>query len=351
VAEDLLFVGSYTRSPHRGDGISSFRYDPNSGKLEHLVSLVGTPNPSFLALHPSKPFLFSANEDEPFGEVSSYEIGDGSGQLKTLSRESSGGGSPCHICTDPRGEFAFVANHSGGNVAVFPITPDGKLLPATDVREHSVDSPASHAHFVGFDPTGAVLIVIDKGTDKLMLYELDRAKGCLVPYRYEFMKVHVGAAPRHLVFHPNGKTVFVNGEADCTISAHAFDLQEGDFREIQVVSTLLDDEFSEGDTTAEIATHPVRPFLYVSNRGKNTIAAFRFDKTGRLNPIGAWPTGGKNPRHFAIDPSGARLYVANQDSGSIVTFQIDRESGALEPNGVRNSITSPTCLQFCLAHQ
>lgn len=348
MAGDLLLVGSYTRPPHRGDGISTFRHDRNTGKLEHIVSLVGTPNPSFLALHPSKPFLLSVNETEPLGEVSSYLV-EKNGALKTLSRQSSGGGSPCHLCTDPRGEFLVVANHSEGNVAIFPITPDGKLLPATDVREHCNPGPVSRAHFVGFDPTGSILIVVDKGTDKLMFYELDRAKGCLKPSFYEFMKMHTDSAPRHLTFHPSGKIVYVNGEADCTISVHHFDPVKGDFRELQVVSTLFQGEACEDDTTAEITIHPTRPFLFVSNRGRNTVSAFTFDQIGRMSPIGEWPTAGRNPRHFAIDPKGDWLYVGNQDSGSIAAFRIDPISGELRRNGGDFSIASPACLLFhCL---
>lgn len=344
MAGNLVFVGSYTRPPYRGDGISTFLRDPATGKLELLVTLVGAQNPSFLALNPAENLLFCVDEKDPEGEVSSYSIDEETGQLKPHSRQPSGGGAPCHLCTDPLGEFLFVANHTEGNVAVFPIGKDGSLLPSTDLREH--DLLESHAHFVGFDPSGSVLLVADKGTDKLMLYTLRRDKGCLEPFDPPFIRIHEGAAPRHIAFHPSGKIVYVNGEADCTISAHSFDLKGGKFDELQVVPTLMNGKPGESDTTAEIAVHPSGKWLYVTNRGKNSVTAFNIHFEGELSLLGSRPTGGKNPRHFAIDPSGDRIYVANQDSGTIVPFAIDQETGQLSQLQGNTQVGSPACLLF-----
>jgi 6-phosphogluconolactonase len=352
---NLVFVGTYTRLG-RSEGTYAFRQDPATGALTRL-SAVADVDPSFLAFDPTRRFLFAVSETKEYqgkegGSVGSFLIDRETGKLTLLSRQATRGGDPCHLCTDPTGRFLLVANHEHGSVAVLPIDENGRLQPATDVRQHEGSGPqpsqqGPHAHFVAFDPPQQRVLVADKGIDKVMLYRLDTAIGRLVPHEPPFARLHGGAAPRHLAFHPNGRYVYVNGEADMTVTALAYDGERGLFEELHYVPTLPEGTTGEGFSTAQILVEPSGRFLYVSNRGHDSIAIFAIDQgTGRLRPVGHQATQGQTPRNFAIDPAGAFLYAANQNSDTIVHFRIERASGRLTPTGDVTAIGGPVCILF-----
>jgi 6-phosphogluconolactonase len=352
---NLLYVGTYTRRG-RSDGIAVYRHDPDTGALT-LLHTVPETDPSFLAFDPNGRLLFAVSETQqyegqPGGSVVSYRIDPQSGNLAPLSRQASGGGDPCHLCTDPTGRYLLVANHEDGNVAVLPIGADGRLQPRSDLRQHVGSGPGPtqtgpHAHFVTFDPTGRLVLVNDKGIDKIMLYELHGADGTLRPHDPPFASVHSRAAPRHLAFHPNGRYAYVNGEADLTVNVMTYDAERGALEEVQTLSTLPGGVANEGFSTAHILVGPDGRFVYVSNRGHDSIAIFAVDLgTGRLTPVGHEPTRGRTPRNFAIDPAGRYLYAANQGSDTIVQFRIEPETGRLAPTGRVTEVGAPVCLLF-----
>jgi 6-phosphogluconolactonase len=350
----LLYVGQYTRTG-KAEGILTYERDPDSGRLR-LLHAIAERDPSFLAFDPSRRLLFAVNElrlaqHEGHGTVASFAVDGATGALALLSRRSTEGGEPCHVTTDPTGTVVLVANHEDGSVSVFPLSPDGQIGPLSDLVRHEGSGPAPsqkgpHAHFVTFDPTGQRILVADKGIDKVMLYRLDRGAGPkLVPDSQPFFRLHPGAAPRHIAFHPNGRFVYINGEADLTVTAFSYDAAAGTFRELHNLSTLPGGARAERQSTAQILVHPNGRFLYVSNRGHNSIAIFAIDQeTGRLTALGHEPTQGQTPRNFVIDASGAFLYVANQNSDTIAHFRIDEETGRLTPTGDMTPVAAPVCL-------
>ena len=352
---NLVFVGTYTRLG-RSEGTYVFRQDPATGALARLSAVVDV-DPSFLAVDPTGRFLFAVSETKEYqgeasGSVGSFLIDREAGALTPLSRQATRGGDPCHLCTDPTGRFLLVANHEHGSVAVLPIDEGGRLRPATDVRQHEGSGPqlsqrGPHAHFVAFDPPRRRVLVADKGIDKVMLYGLDTAAGRLASHEPPFARLHAGAAPRHLAFHPNGRYVYVNGEADMTVSAFAYDGERGLLEELHHAPTLPEGATGERLSTAQILVEHAGRFLYVSNRGHDSIAIFAIDQgTGRLTPLGHQATHGRTPRNFAIDPAGTFLYAANQDSDTIVHFRIERASGRLTATGDVTAIGGPVCILF-----
>lgn len=349
----LVYVGTYTRLG-RSEGIYVFRQDPDTGRLtrQHVVADV---DPSFLAFDPSQRVLFAVGETKEYqgqesGSVASFAVDQQSGNLRLLSRQATHGGDPCHLCADPAGRYLLVANHEHGSVAVLPIEPDGTLKPASDVRQHEGSGPGPtqqgpHAHFVTFDPSGERVLVNDKGIDKVMIYRLDTRDGKLVPHEPPFAQLHSGAAPRHLAFHPSGRYAYVNGEADMTITA--FSYHAGVLDELQVVSTVPNGASGPDFSTAQIVVEPSGRFVYVSNRGHDSIAIFAIDQqTGRLTVIGHQASQGRTPRNFNVDPSGRFLYVANQNSDTIVHFRLDGETGQLTPTGDVTEVGAPVCILF-----
>ncbi len=351
----LVYVGTYTRSG-QAEGIYTFEQDPATGKLTQL-HITPDYDPSFLAFDPSQNFLFAVNEyrvaaGEGDGKVASYAIDQDTGALTFISRQTTHGGEPCHLMTDTTGRVLVVANHENGTVAVFPLDSDGRLSPASDLQRHEGSGPGPsqqgpHAHFVTYDPPKQRVLVCDKGIDKVMIYQLDVEAGKLSPADPPFARLHSGAAPRHIAFHPNGRFAYVNGEADLTITAFTYDAETGTLDELHSLSTLPAGTVVERMSTAQILVGPGGKFVYVSNRGHNTIAIFAIDQeTGRLTAAGHVATGGETPRNFAIDPSGTYLYAANQNSNTIVQFRIDHETGQLTPTGDTTAVGGPVCILF-----
>jgi 6-phosphogluconolactonase len=351
---NLVYVGTYTRTGY-SEGIYVFERDPASGKLTPL-HVVTQADPSFLAFSPDKRFLYAVSElniaEGNGSEAFSCAIDQETGNLTPLSHQVTSGGQACHLTTDPSGRWLLVANHEDGSVVVFPIDGDGKLGPLTQKVQHRGSGPGPsqkgpHAHFVTFDPPQQHVLVNDKGIDKTMIYRLNTDTGTLTPNDPPFATLHAGAAPRHLAFHPNGRFVYVIGEADLTITAFTYDGSTGTFTELHYLSTLPEGATGERLSTAQVLVEPSGHFVYVSNRGHDSIAIFAIDQqTGRLTAVGHEPTQGQTPRNFNIDPSGTYLYAANQNSNTIVQFTIDKATGKLTPTGDVTPVGGPVCILF-----
>ena len=176
-----VYVGTYTGP--RSKGIYLLEFDSASGALTPKGVAAETPSPSFLAIHPSKKFLYAANEIGTFGgkrtgSVSSFAIDSRTGELTPLNKQPSGGADPCYVIVDPTGKNLLVANYSGGSLEVLPIGADGKLGEPSSVIQHqgsSVDKgrqSAPHAHAIDLDASGKLAVAADLGLDKLMVVPL-----------------------------------------------------------------------------------------------------------------------------------------------------------------------------------
>jgi 6-phosphogluconolactonase len=353
--ELLLYVGTYTSG--KSEGIYLYRLHLSSGELKHVTTTPGVVNPSYLAIAPSRRYLYAVNEVEEFagkksGALSAFAVNQRTGQLRLLNQQPSLGGAPCYVVVDQTGRFVLVANYAGGNVAVLPVLSDGSLGEATDVKQDLGSSinaerqEAPHAHCIELDPANRFAYACDLGTDKIMIFRFDARRGKLIPNRMPSVQAKPGAGPRHLTVHPGGQYAYVINELHATVTAFARDRAQGNLTEVQTVSTLPED-FRDPDTSADIHVSPDGRFLYCSNRGHDSIAAFKIDqRNGKLTFLAHQPTEGKTPRNFAIDPTGSFLLVANQKSDNIVTFRRDRETGQLSATGRVAKVPSPVCLKF-----
>lgn len=350
-----VYVGSY--SPADKQGIHVFQLDLASGALAPAGGASGAANPSFLAVHPNRRFLYAVAEvasagGKPGGGVAAFSIDPKSGALALLNTQPSEGAGPCHIVVDRDGKNVLVANYGGGSVAVLPIRDDGRLAPPSAAIQHQGSSvnpsrqKAPHAHSINLDPAGRFAFAADLGLDKVLIYRFDSAKGSLVPNEEPSAPVAPGAGPRHFAFHPSGRFAYVINEMANTVTAFAYDAGRGALKEIQTQATLPAD-FKGTSHTAEVQVHPSGKFVYGSNRGHDSIAVFTVDAaTGRLAPGGQVSTRGKTPRNFGIDPTGAWLLAANQGSDTIVVFKIDPATGGLTPTEHSVSVPKPVCVKF-----
>jgi 6-phosphogluconolactonase len=232
----LLYIGTYTGA--KSKGIYSSRLDLKSGTLSAPVLAAETANPSFIAIHPTRDFLYAVNEigtfeGKPSGSVSAFTINRTAGTLTAINRQPSVGGGPAHLTVDHGGKNVLVANYGGGSVAVLPIGADGALKPATAFIQHKGSSVNAdrqkepHAHSVNVDSSDRIAYVADLGLDKVMIYRLDAATGALTTNDPPFAAAEPGAGPRHLSIHPQGGFAYVINELQNSVTVFARDSAHG----------------------------------------------------------------------------------------------------------------------------
>lgn len=350
-----VYFGTYTGGKDGSKGIYVSEFDTGTGKLSPPQVAAEVGSPSFLAIAPDGKTLYAVGEAAgkkgEGGGVYAFKIDSKSGMLSKISESTSGGAGPCHISTDDAGKFAIVANYGGGSCAAFKLNPDGTIAARTDFEQHrgsSVLKPrqgSPHAHCGFFSPDGKHVYVVDLGLDQVLVYDINRDTGELTAKQP--IPMPPGAGPRHIHIDPDGKTAFVCGEIDLTVNVLKLDPETGTGKVIQSLTTLPNGEKGpvKGYSTAEVRIHPTGKFVYVSNRGHNSIAAFKRDGD-KLTPIGHATEGIKTPRNFNIDPTGKWMLVANQDGGDVIVFAIDPETGLPKPTSEKVEVPKSVCVKF-----
>jgi 6-phosphogluconolactonase (cycloisomerase 2 family) len=351
-----VFVGTYTGGKGGSKGIYRAEFDSETGTLGEPEVAAEITSPSFLAVHPNGSHLFCVCEINELkgkkgGGVGSFTLDAKTGKLTPVNLASTIGTGPCHINCDATGKFVLIANYGGGSTTVVPVGENGTLGDATDFVQHKGSSvnksrqEAPHAHSVNLDGSNTFAVVADLGLDKLLVYKFDAATGKIVPNDPAAFDLEPGAGPRHFAFHPLLPYAFTNNELDSTVTAMRFDRAKGTFSKLNTVTTLP--EPTKGNSTAETVVHPNGKFVYVSNRGHNSIAVFEIEQgSGEVRAKGHQGEGIKVPRAFNIDPTGKWMIVANQDGHDIVVFKIDTETGKLTPTGQKGKVGSPVCVKF-----
>lgn len=349
----FAYVGCRTSRERnaRGRGIGIFRVDSDTGRWTPLGLVEGLVNPSWLTLDRSGAFLYCAHGDG--GEASAFAIDDASGALRHLNTVDCGGRNPVHLTPDATNHFMLVANFASGTIGVLARNADGSLGSLTDCHAilgdpgpHRHQQKGMHPHQVIYDPARNFLLAPDKGGDKISLFTFDAGNGALTPHAPPSVAARSGAAPRHMVFHPDLPFAYLVNELDSTLAAYRWDGAEGRLSPFQIVPSVPD-AFTGDNTGAGIALSACGRFLYASNRGHDSIGIFTVDAaSGRLSSLGWQSTHGAQPRFFTLSPNGRFLYAANESSDTIQCFAT-REDGALDWLADRAVVFgSPTCIAF-----
>ncbi len=353
--EFRVYVGTYTPDGGLSKGIYTCLFDSATGKLTEPKLAAEVVNPSFLAIHPNRQFLYAVNElsegpGKGNGGVTAMKI-NADGTLKKLNSQPSFGGAPCHCNVDATGRTLMIANYSGGNVVAYPIAADGTIGDATSNIHHEDPTRKDvrltpRAHSINMSSDNRFAYAADLGLDKIFIYKLDAEHSTLSPNDPPSVSVTHGGGPRHFAIHPSGNFAYTNNETTLVATAFKRDVKTGSLTKIQDITTIPDG-FEGSRSTAECLCHPGGNFLYVSNRGPDSIAVYSIDQTtGLLKWIENEPTGGKIPRNFYIDPSGKWLLAENQDSDSVVVFAIDQQKGSLSPTGDSIKVGKPVCIRM-----
>jgi 6-phosphogluconolactonase len=345
-----LLIGTYTRSEGHVDGkaVGITLWD-TSGFQSTVAPVV---NPSFIVLDKSQSYLYAVSEtgpaDGPSGVLYSYALKNGS--LLVIDSIATNGFAPCHVSVDKTGGWVFVANYMGGAISIFR-SNDGQL------EQHQIISfqgsgthprqEAPHMHMVKLSPNEAFLYAVDLGSNMIWNFTWDKESNTFSPNPAQVsVALTDGAGPRHMDFHPNGQFVFVLNELNSTVTVLSHDDQTGVLTSQQEITTIPADWDGKVNQPADIHVHPSGQFLYVSNRGHNSLAIYRIEDGSQLVLIGHQTTLGDYPRNFKIDPNGEKLWVANQNTDNLVRFAINTTSGQLSKEENFKQVMTPVCIEL-----
>lgn len=330
-----ILLGTYTRRV--SEGIYSIFLDTEKGQLTDLQLETKETSPTYLAKSRAGN-LYSVTSVDDKGGIAAYD--SDFNLLNTLTEE----GAPiCYVSVDEARQLVYGANYHKGELNVYKILSDGSLAVADAVYH---DEPTGshknqdvpHVHYADLTPDQR-LAVCDLGTDIVYTYDVSDAGKLTEAAQY---KAEPATGPRHLIFHPNGKTAFLFGELDSTISVLAYHAEEGSFEELQKVSTLPED-FHEFNGGAAVRISNDGKFLYASNRGHDSIAVFAIEEEGqKITLVQRISTEGNIPRDFALDPSNEFVVAANQDSDNLTLYRRSTEDGKLTL--LQKDVYAPECV-------
>ncbi|MBX3452592.1 MAG: lactonase family protein [Planctomycetaceae bacterium] len=349
--DPLLFVSSF-KAGEEG-AIHAFKWNLATGVLSPTASTTDVEHPFFLALSPDNKFLYSIHAKQFSGpndeEVAAYKLEGKTGKLTLLNRQSSLGTASCYLDVDATGKTLVVANYTTGDVASLPIKPDGSLGPAVTEIVHKGSSVNAsrqkepHAHCFVISPDNRFALAADLGTDQVFCYRLDAEKSTIAANDPAFVRSPPGSGPRHLTFHPNGKRVYVINELLNTVSAYNW--ADGTLTEFQTISTLPEG-FTGVTHTADVKITPNGKFLYGTNRGHDSLAAYSIGDDGKLTLIEIVPSRGAGPQNLLISPDGKWLLCANMPGNNLSLFAIDQKTGKITPQGETVQVAMPSCLML-----
>jgi 6-phosphogluconolactonase len=369
-AEELVYFGTHTPAacydaktpaadpalPGMQRGLFAARLDTRSGHLTPVGFTAPINCASWAVADPHRNRIYAVseigNDGSRSAEVFSLAVDRATGRLDILNHVDSGGSGATHLALDPDSSTLFVADYVSGRVASLPVLADGTLGAAASVLQDEGTGPnrgrqsEPHAHSVAVDPTHHFVLAADLGADKVYIFRLDAHGHRLTPSTPPFVTVTAGSGPRHMVFHPSGKFVFLDTELTAEVRAFRWDARTGGLESLQTISADSPDHQGP-HSVAEIAVARDGRHLYVSNRRENTIVVYDVNPaTGLLAFAQRIDCGGKTPWSFELDPSGHWLLVANEASSAASVFRVDPRSGQLSATDESLAVPGPSDVVF-----
>jgi 6-phosphogluconolactonase len=327
-----FFIGTYT-TPEGAQGIYQSTLNLQTGELSEPTLAGETSNPSYLAFHPKFPILATINELKE-GAMTTFRYE--SNQLIPLQAKAIAGQGPCHLSFHPTEPLLFTASYGSGHFSIHTLVFD-QVGPEEPFQfsANPENSPPTRAHCIKAHPNLPFVYGTDLGRNHIVLLTNDQPP--------QFFPLTAGS-PRHFVFSQSGKTLFVNSEHACTVTAFRINPVDGHLTELKSHSTIPAN--APKNTTAEILLHPSGKTLYVSNRGDNSIATFAINPDETISRLAITPIPAETPRGLAIDPTGAFLIAAGQSNNIVTTLRLDPITGIPKDTNHQVALSKPVHIAF-----
>lgn len=344
----LVYFGTH------GDYIYSAVFNRENGSFSNIKKSAKVIRPTWFVQDPGGHHLYSVsevgNDGGSNGEVVAFGMDQKSGALTELNRVASGGSGPTHMVYDKSHNSLIVANYGGGQVAVLPISADGKVQPVSSVLADFGQGPTprqtqAHAHSIALVKNTNDLLVPDLGADRVFIYQLTGKGKQLTQGVTPFVQMAPGTGPRGIELQKDGRHGFLLSELSAQVQCLTW---QPDTKTVSYGASV--DTFPAGFTgpksAASMKIGPDEKFLYVADRGTDTLVVYRIDQGSCLEPVQRISSGGKYPWELSIGPDGHWLIVANLKSDNVTSFKIDNQSGELAPSGFEAAIPQPVFAHF-----
>ncbi|PIO80326.1 6-phosphogluconolactonase [Pediococcus damnosus] len=324
ILKESFFVGTYTKKTSQGVYKLTLDTETNTLSKAELVAKIG--NPTYVAKS-KRNFLYTVDQKGADGGVAVVDLN--TTPAKIIQHAVTPGNSPAYVAVDEQRQLLYSSNYHLATVTVYKIGEDGRLS-QTDVVAHSGKGPkpeqadGAHVHFSDLTPDNR-LVVCDLGTDEVYTYDVSDDGKLTEVTRY---KTKAGFGPRHIVFTKNGSTAYLAGELGSAVEVLNYDEQNGEFTHLQTISTIPSTWHAHNGAAA-IKLSQDDKFLYVSNRGYNSLAVFATSSDGSLKLIQNISVEGDFPRDFALDPTESFIVCANQNTDNLTLFSRSKENGKL----------------------
>jgi 6-phosphogluconolactonase len=345
--KNYIIVGTYTENS-LSEGFYIYEIDSLTGKLRKKCIGKGI-NPSYLATIEN--YIFAVSEIEEKGYLLSYQWDDQQGEVIQLSKVELPGGASCHINVWCESNYISVSNYAAGVFVTCQVNNEGKITKITDIKENIGHGPVvgrqdqAHAHSLTGDRSGNYFLGADLGSDTIYIYQADHTKGVLTPHKLRSqIKLPAGEGPRHSVFHPSNKFVYVITELNNNIFVYSFDEAKGTLAMCQKYA-LLPPHYSDISYAADIHISADGRFLYASVRGYNKICIFAIDEhSGLLSHLADQDCYGKWPRNFCITPDDKHIIIANEKSNNVFVCKRETETGLMGEQQCEIRLEQPVCV-------
>ncbi|MGR8011928.1 lactonase family protein [Streptomyces hypolithicus] len=343
-ASGRAYIGSFTSAG--GRGVVAAAVNAGTGGLTVLGASDAVADPSFLALERGGRVLYAVSESED-GAVAAFDVSGDGAPVPTGPGVPVGGAGPTHLAL--AAGHLVTANYRSGSVTVLPVAADGTPEAATGVMHHRGNGPdqdrqaGPHAHQVRADPTGRWVLSVDLGTDSVRVCELAPATGTLRVHTETVLRP--GTGPRHLAFHPDGGHAYVLCELEPVLTVCRWDAESGVLIVLGEVPVVASGTERAAYPSEIVVSHDGR-FLWAAVRGTDSIAVLELGEAGaKAQFVAEVDCGGRWPRDLALDPTGRRLYAANERSGDVSWFDIDDSTGIPHPAG-SVEVPAASCVVF-----
>lgn len=335
--------------------IDGLRLDTSTGELTSIGAVAQGLKSTWVTAHPELPVLYGVNDDSAKeGSITAYEVNRGTGTLNRINASHTGGHGTTFLHFDVPSNTLLGANYNSGSVSSVAVNSDGSMGPLVSTITETGSGPSrrqasAHAHSVAIDPSGRYALVADLGADRVFIYRFDRGTHALSqadgPGPHEFV-APPGSGPRHLAFGSNGQFVYLLTELSAEIMVLRWDARQENLTLVQSLPISTQD-LQGVKSGAEIAVSHDGRFVYVEDRGENSLVVYRISHdSGELSLVQRISSGGDKPWGFGIDASGNWLLVANQRSGKVNVFSVDTVSGRVSNTGQSAAVSSPTSIAF-----
>ena len=288
-----------------------------------LIACIGCGSHSQIPLPPGAvgPFILTVGQNAD--TLFNFKM-DNAGAISPLASSPTGHAPSALVIQSPETfqQNVFVADSGSNNLTVFNLdTTTGKLTQAVPPVPVGTN-PIAIASFSGF------IYVLNQGSNNISAFQVADKTGGLISLPGSPFAVQSGAQAIAIA---NASTatstaqfLYVANGAQGTISAFQIKTSGS-------LSEVAGSPFAAGTNLSWITTQPGAGFfVYAADAASNNVLAFKVQPDGALTPVSGSPFAvGSQPGSMRI--SNNFLYVANRGGNSISGFKMDLITGVLTP--------------------